>query len=202
MDNRMKITAVVLAGGRAQRMGGSDKGLLPLGGRPLIAWVLERVAPQVDQIMISANRNLEKYAAFGHSVVSDEIEGYAGPLAGLHRAMEQAAHPLVLCVPCDTPFLPRDLVRRLHAALDAAGAEAAVAEADGAAHPAVCLCRRELAANLGGFLAQGKRRMGEWQDGLKRVRVTFDDPRAFVNINRPEELAQVAVKVVVDPARK
>ncbi len=194
MDNRTKITAVVLAGGRAQRMGGRDKGLLPLGGRPLIAWVLERVAPQVDQVMVSANRNLEQYAAFGHPVVSDAIEGYAGPLAGLHRAMGQAVHPLVLCVPCDTPFLPRDLVRRLHAALDAASAEIAVAEAGGAAHPAVCLCRRDLAANLGGFLARGSRRMGKWQGGLKRVGVTFDDPRAFVNINRPEELAQAPVQ--------
>jgi len=100
-------------------MGSVDKGLQPLRGRPMVAWVIERFAPQVDEVLINANQNLEHYAALGHRVIPDEIAGYAGPLAGLHRGLTEAAHELVATVPCDSPFLPRDLVARLRAALPA-----------------------------------------------------------------------------------
>ena len=108
-----KITGVILAGGQGRRMGNVDKGLQPLRGKPMVAWVIERFAPQIDEVLINANQNLERYAALGHRVIPDEIAGYAGPLAGLHRGLTEAAFELVATVPCDSPFLPRDLIARL-----------------------------------------------------------------------------------------
>ena len=95
------ISGLVLAGGQGRRMGGVDKGLELLNGRPLVAWVLERLAPQVDEILISANQNLEHYRSFGHPVLPDEVGGFAGPLAGLERALASARHDLVVTSPCD-----------------------------------------------------------------------------------------------------
>ena len=114
-----KITGVILAGGLGRRMGGIDKGLQELRGRPMAQWVVERLAPQVDELLINANQNGERYAAFGHRIVPDQIPDFAGPLAGLHAALSAAAHPLVATAPCDSPFLPADLIIRLHAALTA-----------------------------------------------------------------------------------
>ena len=116
-----KITGVILAGGLGRRMGGTDKGLQELRGRPLVAWVSERLAPQVDELLINANQNVERYAAFGDRVVPDQIPDYAGPLAGVHAALSAAAYPLVATAPCDSPFLPADLVFRLFSALTAPG---------------------------------------------------------------------------------
>jgi molybdopterin-guanine dinucleotide biosynthesis protein A len=184
-----RIAAVILAGGRARRMEGADKGLAPLRGRPLIAWVLERVAPQVDEVFISANRNLEAYRRFGRPVLKDDTPDFQGPLAGIHRAMRETAAPLILSVPCDTPFLPTDLVARLAQALDLSGAEIAIPRTEDQPQRAVSLCRRELAKDLGKFLEQGRRRVGEWQQSRKTVVVPFEDGGAFRNINTPEELA-------------
>jgi molybdenum cofactor guanylyltransferase len=186
-----KITGVILAGGLGRRMGGADKGLLELCGRPLAAWVAERLAPQVDELLISANRNGERYAALGHRVVGDRIPGFAGPLAGLHAALEAAAHPLVVTAPCDSPFLPADLVFRLFSGLTATGAEVAVALTGGRAHPVFCLCRRGVLPQLANYLASGERRMAGWYATLKVVEVAFDDEaEAFANINSRDELGQ------------
>src|SRR6185295_14379492 len=108
-----RVTGVVLAGGQGRRMGTVDKGLQLLRGKPMVAAVIERLAPQVDEILINANQNLDAYARFGHRVVPDAIGGFAGPLAGLHAGLSMAKHPLVLTVPCDSPFLPADLYARL-----------------------------------------------------------------------------------------
>lgn len=188
IDQQEKISAVILAGGEAKRMGGNDKGLLPLLGKPLVAWVLERIQPQADEIMISANRNLAQYQSFGYPVLTDEVSGFAGPLAGLARALAEASHPLVLCVPCDTPLLPDNLAARLKQALLEQDAQIAVAATTEHSHNTVCLCRRDLLPGLLDYLQQGGRRVGEWQSGLKRVQVMFDDERAFHNANSPEDL--------------
>jgi molybdopterin-guanine dinucleotide biosynthesis protein A len=190
---RERVSGVLLAGGQGSRMGGVDKGLVPLAGQPMAAHVLARLAPQVDEILINANRNTADWAAFGHPVVGDELAGYAGPLAGLHAALAHARHPLVLMVPCDSPFLPADLVARLGAALRAADAELAVAKTFDQPHPVFCLCRRALAGHLGDFLAAGGRRIDRWYASLKVVEVAFDDEEAaFRNINTPAELAEAA----------
>ncbi|WP_428608182.1 molybdenum cofactor guanylyltransferase MobA, partial [Sedimenticola sp.] len=108
-----KITAVILAGGMARRMGGQDKGLIDLDGRPLIAHVLERIQPQVAQVVINANRNLEQYAAFGHPVISDTLSDFQGPLAGFLAVMQQIDSDFIVTLPCDGPCLPDNLVERL-----------------------------------------------------------------------------------------
>lgn len=195
-----KISAVILAGGEAKRMGGNDKGLLLLLGKPLVAWVLERIQPQADEIMISANRNLAQYQSFGHPVLTDEVSGFAGPLAGLARALGAASHPLVLCVPCDTPLLPHDLAARLKQALLAQDAQIAVATTTEHSHNTVCLCQRDLLQGLLEYLAQGGRRVGEWQSKLKRVQVMFDDERVFHNANTPEDLEFLALSLKIHTA--
>ncbi|ARU31820.1 molybdenum cofactor guanylyltransferase [Sulfuriferula sp. AH1] len=185
----MKISAVILAGGQGRRLGREDKGLVLLHGHPLIARVLDRITPQVDEILISANRNIETYAGLGYPVLADGIGNFAGPLAGLHRTMTEATHPLVLAVPCDTPFLPDHLAARLLTSLRDEDADIAIPFAGGRTHQAVCLCRRTILMDLDQYLRQGGRRVDEWQCRHQRIEVLFDNPDAFANINTPEELA-------------
>jgi len=183
------VSGIVLAGGLGRRMGGVDKGLQLLHGRPMIAHVLARLAPQVDDIVINANQNLERYAAFGHRVVPDEIGGYAGPLAGLHAGLAAVSHPLAVTVPCDSPFLPSDLVARLQS--DLGSNDLAVAKTGEQPHPVFALVRRSVAENLRAFLASGGRKIDGWYASLKVVEVLFDDEAdAFRNINTLDELGQ------------
>src|SRR5512134_1364124 len=185
-----RITGVILAGGQGRCMGGVDKGLQLLRGRAMVAWVLERFAPQVDEVLINANQNLEQYSGFGPRVIPDEIGGFAGPLAGLQRGLAEASHPLVATVPCDSPFLPLDLLSRLRAGLEQAGADLAVARTFDQPHPVFCLCRRALLPHLEEFLRGGGRKIDAWYASLKVTEVNFDDEaEAFSNINTPEELA-------------
>jgi molybdopterin-guanine dinucleotide biosynthesis protein A len=183
------VTGIVLAGGQGRRMGRVDKGLQILRGKPMVAWVIERVAPQVDEILINANQNLDAYSTFGYRVIPDAIGGFAGPLAGLHRGLSEARHELVATVPCDSPFLPTDLVERLFAALQLQNAELAVARTDDQPHPVFCLCRRSVLAGLGTYLENGGRKIDAWYAALKVAEVSFDDQRdAFSNINTEDEL--------------
>lgn len=171
-------------------MGGVDKGLQPFRGKPMAAHAIERLAPQVDELLINANRNPEAYARFGHRVIADEIEGFAGPLAGFERGLAHACGALVVTVPCDSPFLPADLVSRLRQALDREGAELAVAKTGEQAHPVFCLMRRSVHASLREFLSRGQRKIDRWYATLRVVEVAFDDEAdAFLNINTREELA-------------
>lgn len=189
--NDPKITGVVLAGGLGRRMGGVDKGLMLLRGRPMAAWVAEGLAAQVDELLINANQNGERYAAFGHRVVPDQIPDFAGPLAGLHAALTAASYPLVATAPCDSPFLPADLVARLLAAMKTNDADLTVARTFDQPHPVFCLCRREVLPHLTEFLAGGGRRIDRWYATLKVVEVAFDDEAgAFENINTQEELSR------------
>jgi molybdenum cofactor guanylyltransferase len=184
------VTGVILAGGQGRRMGGVDKGLKELRGRPMVAWVLERFAPQVDEILINANQNLDVYKQLGYRVIRDVIGGFAGPLAGLHRGLREAAHELVATVPCDSPFLPADLIARLRAALEQREAEIAVAKTGDQPHPVFCLCRKRVLPGLGDFLAGGGRKIDAWYARLNVVEVLFDDqPGAFSNVNTQDELA-------------
>jgi molybdopterin-guanine dinucleotide biosynthesis protein A len=185
-----EVTGLVLAGGQGSRMGGVDKGLQPFAGRPMVAHVIERFAPQVGELLVNANRNVDAYAAFGYRVISDEIEGFAGPLAGFERGLAHASGDLVATVPCDSPFLPRDLVARLRAAMDDGRADLAVAKTGEQAHPVFCLMKRGVHASLREFLASGQRKIDRWYASLAVVEVAFDDEAsAFLNINTREELA-------------
>ncbi len=181
------ISGIVLAGGKGRRMGGVDKGLQLLHGRPMVAEVLDRLTPQVGDVVINANQNREAYEAFGHRVVADDVGGFAGPLAGLHAGLKAARHPLAVTVPCDSPFLPLDLVARLAAALGEN--QIAVAKTGSQPHPVFALVRREVLGNLESFLDAGGRKIDAWYSALRFVEVPFDDqPDAFRNINTLEEL--------------
>lgn len=189
------ISAILLAGGAGRRMGGEDKGLLKLKDKPLVEWVLARIAPQVDEILISANRNLDAYSAFGYPVLPDKTEGYAGPLAGIARGLLDAKHELILSVPCDTPFLPDDLVARLLSALQAGDYDCAVPYLGDAGQHAICLMRRQVGASLAQYLALGGSKVQDWQARLKCAHVNFTDVAPFfVNLNRPEQLAALDTK--------
>lgn len=189
------VTGVVLAGGAGRRMDGADKGLLPLAARPLVQHVIARLAPQVGSLLISANRNGERYREFGYPVVGDTLGGFAGPLAGLQAALAATQTPLLLSVPCDCPALPADLAARLFAGLGEAGADLAVARADGSVERAFTLLRSELLPELEAFLAGGGRRVGEWHRRLRAVEVDFPDASAFININTPDDLAQLDARL-------
>lgn len=185
----MSITGVILAGGQGRRMGGADKGLVEFLGKPLISHVIQRLSPQVDEILISANREMETYAAFGHPVMADAIGGFAGPLAGLHMGMTEARHPYVLTVPCDTPLLPMSLVDRLMRGLINCDADVAVAKTGIQAHPVFCLCRKTLLPHLEAYLQSGGRKFEDWYSTLDVVEILFNDaPQAFMNVNTREEL--------------
>ncbi|MGZ8290629.1 MAG: molybdenum cofactor guanylyltransferase MobA [Telluria sp.] len=199
MPDRQEITGLVLAGGRGSRMGHVDKGLQPFMGTTMAAHVIARLAPQVGPVAINANQNLDQYAAFGVPVWPDDLQGFEGPLAGLETGLRRCTTDFLVTAPCDSPFLPLDLVERLSAALDAAHADLALAETeepdeDGVLrvqpHPVFALVRRAALPHLTEFLATGKRRMDGWYGAIKVVRVRFEDASAFRNINTLHELQQ------------
>jgi len=192
----MQITAVILAGGRGMRMGGVDKGLVDYQHKPdqphkpMVAHVLERIQPQVDQVIINANRNLDQYQEFGLTVVTDANDQFDGPLAGMLAGMHHATTDWVLSVPCDSPLLPLDLVSRLRRAIEQASAihntptMLAIARSASGTHPVFCLMPRQLSADLDAFLAQGQRKVSAWQAQHPHVFVSFEDEQAFTNINQ------------------
>jgi molybdopterin-guanine dinucleotide biosynthesis protein A len=191
--NRRDITGLVLAGGQGRRMGNVDKGFVELAGRPLVAHIIDRLVPQVATLVINANRSAERYAAFGYPVVADAIGGFAGPLAGLHAGLATAATPFVATSPCDSPFLPADLVVRLSAAFDARPIDIAVARTFDQPHPVFALVRRSVLPHLAQFLDGGGRTIDAWYASLAVAEVSFDDEAdAFRNINTPAELVQSA----------
>ena len=187
---RTDITGVVFAGGQGRRMGGVDKGLVELDGRALVAHVIERLAPQGGELVIHANQNRDRYAAFGYPVVADVIPDFAGPLAGLHAAMAAATTPYVVTSPCDSPFLPADLVARLALALAATPLDLAVARTFDQPHPVFSLVRTDVRPHLEAFLRGGGRKIDAWYATLRVADVRFDDEAdAFRNINTAAELA-------------
>lgn len=189
------VTGLILAGGKGSRMGGVDKGLQGFRGRRLVDHVYERLAPQVGGIIINANQNHDEYRSFGVRVVSDAIAGFAGPLAGFHAGLSVSKRPFLVSVPCDSPFLPTDLVERLYARIDESGAELAVAKTGDQPHPVFSLMRRGVLDHLDAFLKGGGRKIDAWYATLNVVEVSFDDEaEAFSNINTLEELASFGEK--------
>ena len=188
-NENQRISGVILAGGKGRRMGGVDKGLQPFRGRSLIEWIIERLRPQVDEILINANQNRDRYADYGYRVISDLVPDFAGPLAGFHSALSAASNDLVLTVPCDSPFMPDDLADRLRHAHNAAAADVAVARTGEQVHPVFCLLRRTLRTNLDDYLSGGGRKIDAWYADLKVIEVAFDDEAdAFGNFNTLAEL--------------
>jgi len=209
MELPNSVAGVVLAGGRSARMGGGDKCLAPLGGKPVLAHVIERLKPQVGALAINANGDPSRFASFGLPVIADSIAASAGPLAGIHAGLEWAKTLApevrhIVTVASDTPFLPKDLVARFLAALEETGREACVARSAEGVHPVIGLWPIAFAGKIKKALDQGLRKASAWGEQQGAVEVFFPpdqiggkaiDP--FFNINRPEDLA--AAEALLEP---
>ena len=189
---------VILAGGLARRMGGGDKPLRLLGGRPMLDHVIARIGPQCAALAINANGDPARFAGHGLPILPDTLPGNPGPLAGILAAMEASVLPWVVTVPGDGPFLPGDLVARLHAVREAAGTPMACAASGGFTHPPIALWPRALAADLRAAIAAGERKIDRWtaRHGVATAEwpITPYDP--FFNANTPEELAEAARRLL------
>ncbi len=190
------IAGVVLAGGLARRMGGGDKCLRRLAGRPLLSHIVDRVRPQVGPLAINANGDPNRFSDFNLPVVADGIDGFAGPLAGVLAGMEWAEEtapecPWLASFPGDSPFLPDDLVARLAEAIEREGADMACAASNGRAHPVAGLWPVRLAADLRRAMIEEEiRKVDVWTGRYRIVTVNFStDPLdPFFNANRPDDL--------------
>lgn len=190
--------AVILAGGMSRRMGGEDKGLTELAGQPMINHVIARIQPQVDQILINANRNQAQYAKLGFPVISDEDSGYLGPLAGMITAMANTQAKYLLVVPCDCPLLPVDLISRMSATLVEQQAELVVASDGKREQPVVMLLQPKLQQSMKAFLDTGERKIDRWYTKHNYAVTDFSDqPNAFINVNTPEQQQRLAAKITM-----
>ena len=202
----MKIAGVLLAGGQSQRMGGGDKNLRLLGGKPMLAHVIERAKPQVDTLVLNANGDPQRFASFGLPIIADSVTGFVGPLAGVLAGLDwAAAHlpdaELVASFATDAPFFPRDLVRRLAVALEEGGFDLACAQSNGQAHPVFGLWPVSLREALREALAGGLRKVDRWTVRYKLVEVEFlaEPVDPFFNANSPEDLAEAERLVALAP---
>jgi molybdopterin-guanine dinucleotide biosynthesis protein A len=186
---RPPVTGVILAGGRGRRMGGQDKGLIERHGRTLVESVLEQLVPQVDELIINANRNTDRYAQFDYPVITDVLPDYPGPLAGMLTGLLYAANEYVVFVPCDTWLLPDRLVERLWQGMQAAGSPAVFAHDGERAHPVFALLQRSCQVSLQTYMEGGHRKAEVWLKQAGATPVDFSDDRpAFANINLPTDL--------------
>ena len=193
MTARAEITGLILAGGRAQRMGGIDKGLVSFMGKPLIEHAIDRLTPQVTAILINANRNQDRYAQYGHAVIADQHPDFAGPLAGFAAGLEDCKTEYLLSVPCDSPVFPLNLSQRMLEAMintqsDLVYASSVDATGTTWTQPVFCLMRRSVEQSLQDFLGQEGRKIDRWFEALQSSTVVFTDEVAFANTNTPEEL--------------
>lgn len=185
---REQVTGVILAGGRATRMGGVDKGLVPVNGRPMITWVIDVLRPQVADVLVNANRNLDEYRAFGYPVIDDGDDEFRGPLAGIASGLRVATSRYVAFAPCDSPLVCNDLVARLGAALTQEKVRIAVAHDGERLQPVFALLERSLLDDLMRYLDNGGRKIDRWYAEHGYAQADFSDvAESFANINAPDE---------------
>ena len=187
------ITGLILAGGRAQRMGGIDKGLIALNKQPLIEIAIAKLVGQVGCMQINANRNLTQYATYGYPIVSDDTADFSGPLAGFAAGLRACKTEYLVTVPCDTPLFPSNLVERLGEKLLQEHCELVYASSQDAtgkiwAQPVFCLMQTQVANSLQKFLNSGGRKIDRWFEQLSFATVVIEHDKAFSNVNTPEEL--------------
>lgn len=186
------ITGVILAGGRATRMGGHDKGLIDLADRAMIEYVIEAISPQVNEVLINANRSRDTYENYGLRVIEDTTGDYAGPLAGIAAGLEAATTDLIVTVPCDGPWVPKDLVSRLQRKLQESSSKICVAHDGRRMQPVFALFRKEALPEIHSYLNGGDRKLQLWMNQQNPAIADFSDhPEAFINVNTPEEKARV-----------
>ena len=200
---REEVAAVVLAGGRARRMGGEDKGLVEVAGKPMVAHTVDVLRTQAAEVIVNANRNADAYRAVtGCRVIADTVGGFAGPLAGMASALEASARRLLLTAPCDSPLVTGELGPRLHAALARDGAEIAVAHDGERMQPVFALLARDLLPDLLAFLGTGERKIDRWYATRHTVTADFSDALdTFLNVNTPLERDRLERRLAQFPAR-
>lgn len=193
---RQEITAVILAGGLARRMGGQDKGLMMLNGQPMIEHVIAALIPQVGTLLINANRNLETYRSYGYPVIEDMMGDYFGPLVGMASGVQAAATPYLLTVPCDSPLLHPALAEILFRVLEADQAEISVAHDGTRMQPVFALLRRELLPDLLAYLKNGGRKIDTWYAQHRLALADFSNwPDTFLNINTADDRIDLEQKM-------
>ncbi len=184
------ITGLILAGGKARRLNGQDKGLIRLGNQTLVEYVITRLHGQTKTLIINANRHQDIYQGFGYPVIADELPDFAGPLAGLHAGLQHMSTEWLLSVPCDNPGIPANLVAQLVAMANQKQCLLTVASCDGQLQPVYCLLHRSLQASLQAYLASGQHKVQDWLQQQTPCIVEFSDCGEFENINTPEQLAE------------
>ena len=189
------VTGVILAGGKARRMGGCDKGLIEINDQPMIKYVIDALKPQVKDILINANRNTEQYENFGYAVIADQLEDYQGPLAGIAAAMDAAKTSYICTCPCDGPFVAKDLVSHLYSAFDSE-VEIAVAHDGNRMQPVYALIDCNLKNSLINYLNRGERKIDKWFNQHKCIEVDFSAKQdCFININTLDDKTAIACKL-------
>ena len=190
MSAQIKVAGVVLAGGLARRMNNQDKGLVNFKGRPMISYALAALAPAVDQLFINANRNVDQYLSFGYPVISDQTDNFDGPLAGVLTAMIYADAKVLLVMPCDSPLIKTEHMRRLFLCHQNEGVDVAVAFDGIKMHPVFLAIKTALQASLQDYLLSGQRKVELWLEQQSLLQVNFsDEPYLFSNINTMSELS-------------
>ena len=182
------ITAVILAGGKARRMDGQDKGLITLHGRPMVDYIIHALQPQAGHILINANRNAEQYAAFGLPVIADMLGDYFGPLVGMASGMNATDTAFIVTAPCDSPFIPDNLVETLYRALAENEADISVAHDGERMQPVFALLRCSLLPSLLAYLDEGGRKIDTWYGQQRLALADFSaSAETFLNLNTPED---------------
>lgn len=190
------ISAVILAGGRARRMGGEDKGLIELKGRPLLDYIISALRPQVGEILVNANRNLDRYRAFGYPVIEDIMGDYFGPLVGMATGMQATGKPYLLTLPCDSPLVPAQLAAMLYHGLQTEQAELSVAHDGIRMQPVFALLDCKLLPGLLDYLNEGGRKIDTWYAQHRLALVDFSAaPETFLNLNTPEDKAELESRI-------
>lgn len=195
MNKQAKVSGVVLAGGLARRMNKQDKGLVLFNNQAMITYALQAVAPVVDELFISANRNIEQYQQFNYPVISDASDDFAGPLAGVYAALNVCHHDVLLVMPCDSPFMTTGGLQTLLEERERSQADIAVAFDGERIHPVFIAIKSSLKNSLQNYLAQGERKIDRWFEQHHWVKVDFSaNPEFFSNINTLQQLSELATK--------
>ena len=196
MNIKTEVTGVILAGGQARRMGGQDKGLVMLDGKPMVEIIIDVFKPQTAKLLINANRNHDRYSQYGFELVADELSGYCGPLAGMASALKTINTDYMVTAPCDSPFIPLDLVQRLADALDNKSTEISVAHDGERIQPVFCMLKKTLLQSLTDYLAAGDRKIDRWFKQHNFAIADFSDkPETFDNINTQEDVESALSKL-------
>ena len=196
MNIKSDITGVILAGGQARRMGGQDKGLVMLNGKPMVEIIIDIIKPQTAKLLINANRNHDRYSQYDLELVADELSGFCGPLAGMASALKTINTDYMVTAPCDSPFIPLDLVQRLADALENKSTEISVAHDGERIQPVFCMLKKTLLQSLTDYLAAGERKIDRWFKQHDFAIADFSDkPETFDNINTHEDVESALLKL-------